>query len=101
MRLLPALLAFGLLSAATNAPGACQWFGTQLVCPLGGSQLSMGTQTAVEPTYATAFRPLPFNGSPGLLDNGTLLGSPFRLELQNIGIDPGLCRKVGNETYCY
>ena len=101
MRFLPALLALGLLSAATNAPAACQWFGTQLVCALGGSELSMGTQTAVEPIYATAFQPLAFNVSPGLPNNGTLLGWPFRVEIQNIGADPGLCRKVGNETYCY
>jgi hypothetical protein len=101
MRILPALWAFGLLSAATNAPAACQWFGTQLECALGGSQLSMGTQTAIEPTYAGTFRPLPFRGSPGLLDNGPLPGWPFRLQVQNIGVDPNLCWKVGNETYCY
>jgi hypothetical protein len=101
MRFLPALLVFGVLSGATNAPASCRWFGTQVVCALGGSQLSMGTQTAVEPTYATAVRPLPFNGGPGLLDNGTLLGRPFRLELQNIGVEPDLCRKIGNEAYCY
>jgi len=101
MRFLPALLALGLLSAAANAPAACRSFGTQVVCALGGSQLSIGTQTAVEPTYATTVRPLPFNGSPALLDNSTLLGRPFRLELQNIGVEPDLCRKIGNEAYCY
>jgi hypothetical protein len=107
MRFLPALLALGLLSAATNAPASCRWFGTQVVCGLGGSQLSIGTQTAVEPTYAAAVRPLPFNGSPALLDNGMRLGGPFRLELQNIRVDPSLCRKIGNEAfgnveaYCY
>jgi len=101
MRILPALLAVGLLSAATNAPASCRWFGTQVVCALGGSQLSIGTQTAVEPTYATAVPPLPFNGSPRLLDNGTPLGQPFRLELQNIGVEPDLCRKIGDEAYCY
>ena len=101
MRFLPALLALGLLSAATNAPAACRLFGTQVVCALGESQLSIGTQTAVEPTYATAVRPLPLNGSPGLLDSSTPLGRPFRLELQNIGVEPDLCRKIGNEAYCY
>lgn len=103
MRFPAALLAFGLLSAATNAPAACRWFGTQVLCTLGGSQLSIGTQTAVEPTFAPAVRPLPFNGSPGPLDNGTPLGGPFRFELQNIdsGVEPDLCRKIGNEAYCY
>ena len=26
---------------------------------------------------------------------------PLRLELQNFSGDPSLCRKFGNETYCY
>jgi len=26
---------------------------------------------------------------------------PFEIELQDFGADPSLCRKIGNETYCY
>jgi len=26
---------------------------------------------------------------------------PFEIELQDFGTDPSLCRKIGNETYCY
>jgi len=25
----------------------------------------------------------------------------FRVELQNVGKDPRLCREIGNEIYCY
>ena len=97
--LLPGLIAFGLLCAATRAPAACRWFGTQLECDLGGNQLVIGTQTAANPDYATPVRPQPFGG--GLFDGRAIPDRPLRLELQDVGTDPGLCRKFGNETYCY
>ena len=35
MRLVPAVMALGLLAAATPSSAACRWFGTQLECDLG------------------------------------------------------------------
>ncbi len=100
-RLVPALIVLGLLSAATQSSAACRWFGTQLECELGGSQLSFGTQAADEPAYARAFRPQPFHGNVGVLDGRVASGWPLRLEIQDVGTDPRLCRKLGNETYCH
>ena len=54
-RFLLALMALGLLGLATQAPAACRWFGTQVECDLGGSQLTIGTQRVPEPTCARAF----------------------------------------------
>jgi len=99
MRFALVLTALGLLGAATRAPAACRLFGTQLECDLGGSQLLIGTQAEAAPAYAGALRPRLLQA--GGVDNRPLPRWPFRLELQNVGVDPSLCRKIGNETYCY
>ena len=44
-RLVPVVMALGLLAAAAPSTAACRWFGTQLECDLGGSQVLIGTQT--------------------------------------------------------
>ena len=93
------LMAFVLLGAATRAPAACRRFGTQLDCALGASQLVIGTQAAREPAYARTLRPQLLQG--GDLDDRPLPRWPLRLEFQNVGVDPSLCRRIGNETYCY
>jgi hypothetical protein len=96
-----ALVVFGLLGTATNVRASCRWFGPQLECALPSSELSLGTQTAAEP-YAGVFRPLGLQASAGILDHRAVPKGPFAFEqLQNIGTDPGLCRKFGSETYCY
>ena len=100
-RFLLALMALGLLGLATQAPAACRWFGTQVECDLGGSQLTIGTQRVPEPTCARAFGRQLLQGCDGLLDDRALAAWPLRLDLQNVGADPGLCRKLGNEIYCY
>jgi hypothetical protein len=100
-RFLFALMALGLLGAAPQASAACRWFGSQLECDLGGSQLLVGTQASAEPAYAGAVRPQPVQGRDELLDHGAVPERPLRLDLQNVGVDPGSCRRIGNETYCY
>lgn len=100
-RFLSALVVVGVVGAASQSPAACRWFGTQLECALGGSQVSIGTQTAHEPAYAGTFQPERLHGRGVLFDGLALPTWPLRLEIQNIGSDAGLCRKLGNETYCY
>ena len=99
-RFLPVLVAFGLLGATTNASAACHRLGTQLECDLGGREVVIGTQATAEPRYAQIFRPHLLNGGSGVLDEHPVPDGPLRLELQNVGVDPGLCWKLGNETYC-
>jgi hypothetical protein len=100
-RFLLALMALGLLGAAPQASPVCRRFGTQLECDLGGSQLLLGTQAAAEPAYAGALRPQLVQGSDQLLHHGAVPEWPLRLDLQNVGVDPDSCRRIGNETYCY
>jgi len=95
------LIVLGVLAAAPRGAAACRWFGTQLECDLGASRVVIGTQAADEPTYARPFRPRSFHGDDGLLDQHTAPRLPFEVELQDFGADPSLCRKIGNETYCY
>ena len=101
MRFLPVLMMLGLLGAATNARASCRWFGTQLECAIPSSQLLLGTQTEAEPSYARGFRPLGLQEGAGFLDQRAVREHAFAFELQNVGADPSLCRKLGNETYCY
>jgi len=69
-RLVLAVMALGLLAAATPSSAACRWFGTQLECDLGGNQVLIGTQTEDEPAYLRPFRPA------GLYGGGALLPGP-------------------------
>ena len=90
----------GLLSFASHASAACQWFGSQLECDAGMSRLRIGTQVS-EPVYATRFRPRAFLGTGRLLGDPTPPARTLRLDLQNVGAQPDLCHRLGNETYCY
>jgi len=97
------LLAVMFLSLAVAGPasGACSWFGTQLECDLGGTPLSLGTQTAAEPTGTGALPVNSFAGSGDLLADHPTPARFFGIELQNYGAHPGSCQRFGNETYCY
>lgn len=97
---LSVLIVLGILAAAPQAV-ACRWFGTQLECDLGASRVVIGTQAEDKPTYVRPFRPRSFHGDDELVGDRAAPGRPFELELQDIGADPRLCRRIGNETYCY
>ena len=90
-----------LLGGALPANAACGWFGTQLECGLGAGQVVVGTQVAEHPAYGARFRPQPLQGGGALVRDLARLDRRMRLELQDVGADPSLCRRVGNETYCY
>ena len=98
---MPVLIVLGVLTAAAPAFAACRWFGTQMECELGESRVVIGTQAAEEPGYARSFRLQPFHGNDALPDDSPAPGRPFQIQLQDVGVDPGLCRRIGNETYCY
>ena len=95
-----ALTTVGLLTAAAPARAMCERFGTQLECRIGVGRLSIGTQRDAEPTYASALLPQTFSASKGPFDEPPQAGTP-RIELQNVGRDPSLCHRFGDETYCY
>ena len=99
-RFLFALMALGLFGATPQALGACRWFGTQLECDVGRSQVLIGTQGVPEPTYSRVLRPQSLLQGSDVLDARAAPERPLRLDLQNVGADPGGCHKWGNETYC-
>ena len=100
-RFLLAVMVLGLFGATPQASAACRWFGTQLECDFGGSQVLIGTQEVTEPAYAGALRPQSLLQRSDVLDARAVPEWPLRLDLQNVGVDPGNCQKWGNETYCY
>ncbi len=97
----PMLIMVGVLAATPRASAACQWFGTQLECEAGASRVVIGTQAAERPTYGTSFPMRSFHVDSGFPDDHAAARRPFEIKLQDFGADPGLCRKIGNETYCY
>jgi hypothetical protein len=98
-RSLFALIAVGLLAVAARAPASCGWFGSQLECEVGGRRVLIGTRAEARPRCD---RPLALQALDGCdLRADATLERPFRLEFQNVGTDPSLCRKLGDETYCY
>jgi hypothetical protein len=99
--LLPALAVVGVLLIGAPVSAVCRPFGTQVECEGRMSRLVLGTQTSRAPTYARSLRPQAFQGSWRLGDGRAALERPLQLDLQDIGTDPNLCRRIGNETYCY
>ena len=100
-RLASAVMALWLLAAATPSSAGCRWFGTQLECALGGSQVLIGTQTEDEPAYLRPFRPAGLYGGGALLPDRVAPDRPFRFELQNVSPRPSLRREIGDEAYGY
>jgi hypothetical protein len=97
---LPLLIVLGVLAGPVRADAVCHWYGTQLDCHLGDGRLVVGSQTADPARSATSLRPQALQGDRGLLAS---LPTPASIgfSLQDIGSDPSLCRRIGNESYCY
>jgi len=101
MTSLSVVIIVGVLAAASPAPATCGWFGTQLQCDVGSSRVVIGTQAAEEPTHASSLPIRSFHGDGGFPDDHAASRRAFEIELQDFRADPSLCRKIGNETYCY
>src|SRR6185369_2215958 len=93
---LPLLIVLGVLAGPVRADAACQWYGTQLDCRLGDGRLMIGTQSAEPTRAATSLRPQTLQGDGGLLTRRAAPAS-IGITLQDVGTDPGLCRRIGNE----
>lgn len=94
------LMILGVLAAAPPASAACRSFGTQLECDVGSSRVLIGTQTAGQPSRARSLPILSLYGDAGFGDDAAPPRG-LQIQLQDFGTDPQLCRKIGNETYCY
>ena len=100
-RILCTLVVLGLVCGAPHAWASCRPFGTQLRCTLGSGLLLIGTQTAPETRRSRMLPVLSLQAADGLFDDRPVGSWPLRLELQNVGTDPGLCWRFGEETYCH
>src|SRR5262245_54303157 len=92
------MLAAGLVTAS-NVSGACRPSGTQLDCDLGSRRVVIGTQSAAPTTRARPWPTLSFSDDAGFADDPVPRG--LQIHLQDFAIEPQLCRRIGNETYCY
>ena len=101
IRLSLLLIMVGAFAAAPRASAACRWFGTQLECNVGKSRLLIGTQAAEKPTLARSFPIRWLHVDGGFPDDHVASRHPFVVEIQDFGAEPSLCRRIGNETYCY
>ena len=101
MTWLRVLIVAVVLTATPRESAGCRWFGTQLECDVGGSRVVIGTQAAQERSYARSFPTHSFRADDGFPVEHPAPRQPFAIELQDVGADPGLCRKIGNETYCH
>ena len=97
---LPLLIVLGVLAGPVRADAICHWYGTQLDCRAGDSRLVIGSQTADPTRSATSLHPQMLQGDGGLLSRRPSPAS-IGFSLQDVGSDPSLCRRIGNEGYCY
>src|SRR5215468_6839992 len=101
MNRLRILMVMTLIGAAPGTSAACRWFGTRLECDFPTGRVMIGTQATAEPTYGTSIPIHAFGGARGLPGERAASRHPLDIQVQNVGADPTLCRKIGNETYCY
>ena len=94
------LVLAAVLAIAPRASAACRPFGTQLECDVGSKRVVIGTQAAAQPACARSFPLLSFAGDD-CSQNDPAPAHEMRIQLQDVGTDPQLCRTIGNETYCY
>jgi hypothetical protein len=94
------LIVLGVLAGPVRADAMCQWYGTQLDCRSGDGRLVIGSQTGDPTRGVTSLRPQTLQGDGGLLTRRPAPAA-IGLSLQDIGTDPSLCRRIGNESYCY
>src|SRR6185295_18080577 len=100
MARLPVLIMVALVVAMPRPSAACRRAGTQLECDVAGRRVVVGRQVAEQTPQR--FPTLSFHGGNGAFpDDDAPAGRRSGIELQNVGVDPTLCRKIGNETYCY
>ena len=92
------LIVAGLLGAS-SAHARCGIFGTQVECGLGTGVAVVGTQVADEADASVRFHSLQGSARPFL--ERARPEDRVLIEVQNVGTDPSLCRRIGNEGYCY
>jgi hypothetical protein len=101
MRRLLVTVMVGVLGLSPGTSAAYRRFGTQLECTLGSTRIFIGTQTEAEPSHERALPIQSFYPGLGIGLHEPTFPGPFDIELQDFATDPSLCRKIGNEIYCY
>ncbi|HZP41441.1 MAG TPA: hypothetical protein VFD84_08000 [Candidatus Binatia bacterium] len=97
VRALLVIVAAALL-VAPAAHAGCRRAATEVLCELGSTTVTIGTQAVVGYQHAH---------EPGLVHGSFLPRSApaprdgFRIEIQHFDRDAAFCHRFGDETYCY
>jgi hypothetical protein len=104
MKRLPLITIVGALAMAVSsspAAAACERYGTQLECVIAGRQVVLGTQTDDAPDDSGSLPLHSLLGAPHLPDARSASAPHVDVDLQDFDADSSMCRRYGNETYCY
>ena len=96
--LLASLVLAVVFAIATPAHSACRKVGTELMCDLGSTMVTIGTQAVVG--YDPAIVQVPFRDMLLPLESSAS-SDGYRIEIQHFGGPNFFCHRFGNETYCY
>jgi len=99
-KLVPAVMALGLLAVATPSSAGCRWFGTQAgVCPRRESGADRHANRG-RARIPQAVPPRGTHGGGALLPDRVAPDRRFQIELQNVGPDPtASAGEIGGEAY--
>ena len=103
MKRFPALAILGVVVAWSSSPvlAACRLYGSQLRCVTDGRRVVIGTQLDQTPGEST-FLPLnALQGAPAFADVHSVSRPHVDIHLQDFSGDPSMCKRYGDETYCY
>jgi hypothetical protein len=99
----PALAILGVVLAWSSSPvlAACGLYGSQLRCVTEGRRIVIGTQVDEAPGEATSVPLHALQGGPVFANPRSAWRPHVDIHLQDFSGDPSMCRRYGDETYCY
>jgi hypothetical protein len=103
MKRFPALAILAVVVAWSSAPvlAACRLYGSQLRCDTEGRRVVIGTQVNEAPGEATSLPLHALQGGPAFADPRSPSRPLVDIHLQDFSGDPSMCKRYGDETYCY
>jgi hypothetical protein len=103
MKRLLALAIFGVVLAWSSPPvlAACRLYGSQLRCDTEGRRVVIGTQVDQAPGAAMSLPLHALQGGPAFADPLSGSRPHVDIQLQDFSGDPSMCKRYGDETYCY
>src|SRR6185369_1053955 len=102
MKRFPALAILGVLAwSSPPVLAACDFYGSQLRCVTDGRRVVLGTQVDETPGETTSLPLHALQGGPVFADSRLASRPQVDIHLQDFGDHPSMCKRYGDETYCY